>query len=174
LLDDLGDRRGYSHLKEEALDRIKWRNRFGRGCGPVVWQIGDEWTHKYVVIQGQDPTLLRNWIPTFSKTDFPSTQDYYSQESNTHTSQLKRTWDHMLPLLFTWILSSSGMLLSVGWFLTDFSGLLIGPIFNSQAVQQRHLDPWRWDQHVLPKRRCKTNLRYVTSQKTTQLSSNVL
>jgi hypothetical protein len=36
LLDDLGDRRGYSHLKEEALDRIKWRNRFGSGCGPVV------------------------------------------------------------------------------------------------------------------------------------------
>jgi hypothetical protein len=35
-LDDLGDRRGYSHLKEEALYRIKWRNRFGRGCGPVV------------------------------------------------------------------------------------------------------------------------------------------
>jgi hypothetical protein len=33
LLDDLGDRRGYSHLKEEALDRIKWRNRFGRDCG---------------------------------------------------------------------------------------------------------------------------------------------
>jgi hypothetical protein len=36
LLDDLGDRRGYCYLKEEALDRIKWRNRFGRGCGPVV------------------------------------------------------------------------------------------------------------------------------------------
>jgi hypothetical protein len=36
LLDDLGDRKGYSHLKEEDLDRIKWRNRFGRGCGPVV------------------------------------------------------------------------------------------------------------------------------------------
>jgi hypothetical protein len=35
-LDDLGDRRGYSHLKEEALDRIKWRNRFARRCGPVV------------------------------------------------------------------------------------------------------------------------------------------
>jgi hypothetical protein len=36
LLDDLEDRRGYSNLKEEALDRIKWRNRFGRGCGPVI------------------------------------------------------------------------------------------------------------------------------------------
>jgi hypothetical protein len=42
LLDDLGDRRGYCHLKEEALDCIKWRNHFGRGCGPVVWQITDE------------------------------------------------------------------------------------------------------------------------------------
>ena len=29
LLDDLKDRRGYSHLKEEALDRTLWRNRFG-------------------------------------------------------------------------------------------------------------------------------------------------
>jgi hypothetical protein len=36
LLDNLGDRRGYYHLKEEALDRIKWRNRFGRGFGHVV------------------------------------------------------------------------------------------------------------------------------------------
>jgi hypothetical protein len=36
LVDDLGDRRGYTYLKEEAPDRIKWRNCFGRGCGPVV------------------------------------------------------------------------------------------------------------------------------------------
>jgi hypothetical protein len=39
LLDDLKYRRGYSHLKEEALDRTMWRNRFGRGVGPVVRQI---------------------------------------------------------------------------------------------------------------------------------------
>jgi len=38
LLDDLKDRRGYSHLKEEALDRTMCRNRFGRGFGPVVRQ----------------------------------------------------------------------------------------------------------------------------------------
>jgi hypothetical protein len=31
LLDDLKERRGYSHLKEEALDRKMWRFRFGRG-----------------------------------------------------------------------------------------------------------------------------------------------
>ena len=36
LLDDLKDRRGYSHLKEEALDRNIWRDRFGRGFEPVV------------------------------------------------------------------------------------------------------------------------------------------
>jgi len=38
LLDDLKDRRGYSHLKEEALDRTMWRNRSGGGFGPVVRQ----------------------------------------------------------------------------------------------------------------------------------------
>ena len=38
LLDGLKDRRGYCHLKEEALDRAMWRNRFGRGFGPVVRQ----------------------------------------------------------------------------------------------------------------------------------------
>jgi hypothetical protein len=38
LLDDLKERRGYSHLKEEALDRTMWRARFGRDLGPVVRQ----------------------------------------------------------------------------------------------------------------------------------------
>jgi hypothetical protein len=38
LLDDLKERRGYSNLKEEALDRTIWRARFGRGLGPVVRQ----------------------------------------------------------------------------------------------------------------------------------------
>jgi len=38
LLDDLKERKGYSHLKEEALDRTIWRARFGRGFGPGVRQ----------------------------------------------------------------------------------------------------------------------------------------
>jgi len=38
LLDDLKERRGYSHLNEEALDRTMWRAGFGRGFGPVVRQ----------------------------------------------------------------------------------------------------------------------------------------
>jgi len=38
LLDDLKERRGYSHLKEEVLDHTMWRARFGRGFGPVVRQ----------------------------------------------------------------------------------------------------------------------------------------
>jgi hypothetical protein len=36
LLDDLKYRRGYSHLKAEALDRTMRRNCFGGGFGPVV------------------------------------------------------------------------------------------------------------------------------------------
>jgi hypothetical protein len=36
LLDELKERRGYYHLKEEALDRTMWRARFVRGFGPVV------------------------------------------------------------------------------------------------------------------------------------------
>ena len=42
LLDDLKDRRGYSHLKEEALHRTIWRHRFEGGFGPVVRQ-NTEW-----------------------------------------------------------------------------------------------------------------------------------
>ena len=41
LLDDLKNRRGYFHLKEEALDRTMWRNNFGGGFGPVARQNTD-------------------------------------------------------------------------------------------------------------------------------------
>jgi hypothetical protein len=42
LLDDLKERRGFSQLKDEALDRTMWRAGFGRGFGPVVRQTA-EW-----------------------------------------------------------------------------------------------------------------------------------
>jgi hypothetical protein len=45
LLDDLKERRGYSHLKEEALDRTMWRAGFGRVFGPVVRQTA-EWMNE--------------------------------------------------------------------------------------------------------------------------------
>jgi hypothetical protein len=38
LLDDLKEGRGYSHLKEEALDRTMWRAGFGKSYGPVLTQ----------------------------------------------------------------------------------------------------------------------------------------
>jgi hypothetical protein len=38
LLDDLKQKRGYSHLKEEALDCTMWTAVFGIGFGPVVRQ----------------------------------------------------------------------------------------------------------------------------------------
>jgi len=41
LLDDLKERRGYCHLKEEVLDRTVWRAGFGRGFGSVVRQTAN-------------------------------------------------------------------------------------------------------------------------------------
>jgi hypothetical protein len=38
LLDDLKEKIRYWKLKEEALGRIVWRTRFGRGYRPVVRQ----------------------------------------------------------------------------------------------------------------------------------------
>jgi len=38
LLDDLKERRRYSHLKEEVLDQTMWRARFGRCFEPVIRQ----------------------------------------------------------------------------------------------------------------------------------------
>ena len=46
LLDDLKERRGYSHLKEKSLDRTMWRCRFGGGFGPVVRQ-NTEWMNEW-------------------------------------------------------------------------------------------------------------------------------
>jgi hypothetical protein len=40
LLDNLKEMRGYSHLKEEAVDHTMWRDRFG----PVVGQTA-KWTN---------------------------------------------------------------------------------------------------------------------------------
>ena len=66
LLDDLKDRRGYCHLKEEALDRTMWRNRFRGGFGPVVRQnIGwmNEWMKcKDVVLS------VKSWQSSYKHT----------------------------------------------------------------------------------------------------------
>jgi len=51
LLDDLKERRRYSHLKEEALDRTMWRSRFGRGFGPVVRQTTNIYIYIYIYLR---------------------------------------------------------------------------------------------------------------------------
>ena len=52
LLDDLKERRGYSHLKKEALDRPMWRARFGRADK----QYGRD---QHVVLIGCEMELLK-------------------------------------------------------------------------------------------------------------------
>jgi hypothetical protein len=55
LRDDLKERRWYSHLKEEALDRTMWRARLGRGFGPVVRQTAKWMIMIYCNICGSTP-----------------------------------------------------------------------------------------------------------------------
>ena len=68
LLDNLKDRRGYSHLKEEALDRTMWRHRFGGGFGPVVRQ-NTEWMNELMRLSASlaryfEKLILGKW-PTW-------------------------------------------------------------------------------------------------------------
>jgi hypothetical protein len=51
LLDDLKERRWYSHLKEDVLDRTLWRARFGRDFGPVVRQT-TKWMKRSIKMNG--------------------------------------------------------------------------------------------------------------------------
>jgi hypothetical protein len=92
LLDDLGDRRGYSHLKDEALDRIKWRNRFGRGSGPVVWQITDDDSSSTV------PVLIKceyNSAAHQQLTDFMKDSDLVTREVMHNTRWFKYDRDDL-------------------------------------------------------------------------------
>jgi hypothetical protein len=65
LLDVLKKWRGYSHPKEEALDRTIWRAHFGRGFRPVVrrttrWMKWKTWGYMTALLWGQKP--LYPWI----------------------------------------------------------------------------------------------------------------
>jgi len=88
LLDDLKDRRGYSHLKEKALDRTMWRHRSGGGFGPVIRQI-TEWMNVCHMCDMTVPYTCRvkgycTWLP-------PSL-----------TKSMSLTLHHVLPLLLCW------------------------------------------------------------------------
>jgi len=58
-LDDLKDRRGYSHSKEEALDRTMWRADFGRGFGPVVRQTAKWISYQWYLIYKRRYSVIK-------------------------------------------------------------------------------------------------------------------
>ena len=65
--DDLKDKRGYSHLKEEALDRSMWRNCFWRGVGPVVRQITEWMKMKFMKYVIHVQTLIKGYFIVCNK-----------------------------------------------------------------------------------------------------------
>jgi hypothetical protein len=84
LLDDLKDRRGYSHMKEESLDRTMWRNRLGESFEPVVRQ-NTEWMNE------NDQTYLEGHVSVYFLK--PAT-------SKLHASVAQQINCPILPLLF--------------------------------------------------------------------------
>jgi len=66
LLDDLKERRGYSHLKEESLDRTIWRAGFGRGYGPVVRQT-TEWMNEWIQYNFSSWYGTTKWLTKFTQ-----------------------------------------------------------------------------------------------------------
>ena len=73
LLDYLKKRRGYFHLKEEALDRAMWRARFGRGFGPVVRQTA-KWMNELLSWQDHG----NGWKKILQLTPYSFVQWYIS------------------------------------------------------------------------------------------------
>ena len=122
LLDDLKDRTGYCQMKEEALDRIVWRNRLGRSFGPIVWQTttdddddDDDETkvlYYYRHIKANKPKTAQNWtrIPAatfFSITVLRAKLPWFSSYSLICFHNLNRliTACHGRLLHMNWILS---------------------------------------------------------------------
>jgi hypothetical protein len=67
------------------------------------------------------------------------------QKTSSHRFGMR---ERKLSLRFTWILSFSGTLRSVGWLSTDVSGLSVDSIFKGQ-MSKRAVDPWSHETSVL-------------------------
>jgi hypothetical protein len=106
------------------------------------------------VSSSADNTNERSYISTFPYAFMASTATFY-------LILLLCCKNIRLPLRFTLILTSSGMLRNVGWFCTDVSGLRVCSIFKDQDTQECWTD-------TVPQRLCETNLRCITSQKTAE------
>jgi hypothetical protein len=108
-------------MKEEALDRIVWRNRFGRSFGPIVWQTTDDdddnddetkVLYYYRHIKANKPKTAHNWtrIPAatfFSITVLRAKLPWFSSYSLICFHNLNRliTACHGRLLHMNWILS---------------------------------------------------------------------
>ena len=80
LLDDLKERTGFSHLKEEALDSTMWRARFERVFGPVVRQI----TNSYRAVNTFHLGYKNQSVYTVS-----GTSGYFPQINTKHISTVR-------------------------------------------------------------------------------------
>jgi len=86
------ERRGYSHLKEEALDRTMWRACFGRGFGPVVRQT----TKRMNLLGAQKKNFTRSRTPLSATLLFWKGRCIFQTPKNKYILKLVRPTHHVL------------------------------------------------------------------------------
>ena len=59
LVDELNERKGYSHLKEEALDRTVWRGRRGRRRRKLLDDLKERRGYSHLKEEALDRTMWR-------------------------------------------------------------------------------------------------------------------
>jgi len=99
LPDDLKERRRYSCLKEEALNRTMWTARFGRGFGPFVRQ-----TTKWMKSNDNGLLLLTKWTIVTLWTSFGI---LVTQQALTDSAVFKDTHISNGSFLFKFLFPSS-------------------------------------------------------------------
>ena len=130
----------YCQLKEELLDRTMWRNRFGRGFGPVVWQItNDDGIYIYIYILYLYIILIHSRLG-FIQPEYRIYNGPFCAYSIICRLILQSRWRHsasrsvsqlLMDLLLEYFRNQS---LNIFCFLLPFAGCLLIPSFK--AIRQ--------------------------------------
>ena len=157
LLDDLKERRGYSHLKKEALDCTMWRAGFGRGFGPLVRQTTKWWIRKFTLQTAALCTkyiiLKVAWLTLFPSVQTTSVSPVGVIPTILHTRTLIYGWCYVLPSTDTIIIPYAhviyNMIIEITWFLLYMHQSVLALLLTSCGAVGISVGCWSWSSAIL-------------------------